>query len=222
MLDIIMSQRRAAPRAAGRDGTSAARASSTDEVESESRKQAILDAAAEIFHRKGYHATSIQDIAQEVGMLKGSLYYYIDSKHELLLKIITDVHAQAFQQLEEFMDSDLPAAERLRQFIIRHAVYCATHMTGMGVFLHEYKAVEGPARAEVMAMRDRYEMLLRGIIEDGKEDGTFRADVDARLAVKLVLGMVNWLYHWYSPDGPLAPEEIGEAMANMALRGIEA
>jgi AcrR family transcriptional regulator len=193
-----------------------------EEVEPESRKQEILAAAAEIFHRKGYHATSIQDIAQEVGMLKGSLYYYIDSKHELLLRIITDVHTQAFAQLEEVVDADLPAAERLRRFIIGHAVYCANHRTGMGVFLHEYKSVEGPAKARVMAMRDRYEQLLSHIIVEGKEDGSFRFNVDPRLTVKLILGMINWLYHWYSESGPLEPEQIGQAMADMVLQGIEA
>jgi AcrR family transcriptional regulator len=206
---------------ARRSATAAAKPVS-QEAEPESRKRAILDAAAEIFHRKGYHATSIQDIAQEVGMLKGSLYYYIDSKHELLLEIITDVHAQAFSQLQEVVDADLPPAERLRQFTVRHAVYCASHRTGMGVFLHEYKAVEGPAKARVMAMRDRYEQLLSDIIIEGQEDGSFRKDADPRLTVKLILGMINWLYHWYSDSGPLKPEQIGQAMADMALRGIEA
>jgi AcrR family transcriptional regulator len=155
-------------------------------------------------------------------MLKGSLYYYIDSKHELLLRIITDVHTQAFAQLQEVVDADLPPAERLRRFIIGHAVYCATHRTGMGVFLHEYKSVEGPAKARVMAMRDRYEQLLSHIIVEGKKDGSFRFNVDPRLTVKLILGMINWLYHWYSDSGSLTPEQIGQAMADMALRGIEA
>ncbi len=92
----------------------------------------------------------------------------------------------------------------------------------MGVFLHEYKSVEGPAKARVMAMRDRYERMVSDIIEDGKKDGSFRKDVNPTLTVKLILGMVNWLYHWYSDKGPLQPERIGQAMADMALRGIEA
>ena len=102
-----------------------------------------------------------------------------------------------------------------------HAVYCATHRTGMGVFLHEYKSVEGRAKARVMAMRDRYEQLVSGIIKDGQKDGSFRKDVDAKLTVRLILGMINWLYHWYSESGPLNPEQIGQAMADMALRGIK-
>ena len=191
-----------------------------EETEPESRKQAILDAATEIFHRKGYHATSIQDIAHEVGMLKGSLYYYIDSKHELLLQIITDVHAQAFSELQGVIESDAPPSERLRQFIVRHAVFVATHRPAMGVFLHEYKSVEGPAKARVMAMRDLYETILSGMIEEGQEDGSFRKEVNPKLTVKLILGMVNWLYHWYAEAGPMSPEEIGQAMADMALRAL--
>lgn len=189
--------------------------------EPEPRKQAILDAAAEIFYRKGYHATSIQEIAQRVGMLKGSLYYYIRSKYDLLLDIINDVHAQAFANLENVVESDAPPTERLRQFIIRHAVYCATHQMRMGVFLHEYKSVEESDVASVIALRDHYETLLRRVIEDGERSGDFRADIDARISVKLILGMINWLYHWYSPQGPLTPQQIGEAMADIVLRGLE-
>lgn len=192
-----------------------------EQAERESRKEAIVDAAAEIFHRKGYHATSIQDIAEEVGMLKGSLYYYIDSKHDLLLEILTDVHTQAFARLQEVVDAESSAPDRLRAFIVNHAIYCSNHLTGMGVFLHEYKAVAEPARAAVIEMRDRYETLLRQLIQSGQEDGSFRADADARLTTKLVLGIVNWLYQWYSPGGRLSAEEIGQAMADMALRGLE-
>lgn len=188
--------------------------------EPESRKQAILDAAAEIFHRKGYHATSIQDIAKEVGMLKGSLYYYISSKDALLLQIITEVHEEAFGSLQEVLDTDLPAADRLRQFIVGHAEYCAHHQTGMGVYLHEYKAVKGPAKVKVMAMRDRYEEALADIIRRGQEEGSIRRDLDPKMSVRLILGMTNWLYHWYSPSGPKTPTQIGEAMADMALRGV--
>jgi hypothetical protein len=64
--------------------------------------------------------------------------------------------------------------------------------------------------------------MLAGIIKDGQKSGSFRKNVNPKLTVKLILGMVNWLYHWYSPSGPLKPEQIGEAMADMALRGIEA
>lgn len=193
-----------------------------EDAEPESRKQAILDAAAEIFHRKGYHATSIQDIAEEVGMLKGSLYYYISSKDELLLQIITDVHTAAFAEIQPVLDMESPAIERLRAFIITHATYCAEHQTGMGVYLHEYKAVTGPAKVKVLRMRDRYEQVLREIIEEGQSEGDIRAELDTALTVRSILGMTNWLYHWYSPGGPLIPTQIGESMAALVISGIGA
>ena len=190
------------------------------ETDVESRRQAIVDAAAEIFHRKGYHATSIQDIAEAVGMLKGSLYYYISSKSDLLLEIITQVHEQAFRDLTGVLEADVPTEERLRLFIIHHTKYCTSHLTYMGVYLHEYKALEGRARTRVINMRDRYEAAVCDLIAAGQEDGSFRRDVDARLAAKLVLGMINWLYHWYSPRGPLTPPQIGNSIADLVLRGL--
>ena len=191
-----------------------------DDPEPEDRKGAILAAAAEIFHRKGFHATSIQDIASEVGMLKGSLYYYISSKDALLLQIITDVHEEAFSYLQDVLDSHGPAIQRIRRFIVSHTEYCASHQTGMGVYLHEYKALHGPARTKVMEMRDRYEVVVKEMIVSGQAEGSIRGDLDPRMAVKSMLGMTNWLYHWYNPKGPLSPTGIGESMADFALRGI--
>lgn len=191
------------------------------ENEPESRKQAILFAAAEIFHRKGFHATSIQDIAEEVGMLKGSLYYYISSKDELLFQIINDVHQDAFGYVADIFEGAEPARERLREFIRRHVAYCASHQTWMGVYLHEYKALPDGLRRKVTDMRDRYEHQVGDIVEQGKRDGVFRADIDTRTTVRGILGMCNWLYHWYSANGPLRPEQIGEDFADMVLMGIE-
>lgn len=191
------------------------------ETEPESRKQAILFAAAEIFHRKGFHATSIQDIAEEVGMLKGSLYYYISSKDDLLFQIINDVHLDAFGYVTDIFEGTGPAAERLREFVRRHVAYCASHQTWMGVYLHEYKALPDDMRQKVTDMRDRYEHQVGDIVEQGKREGVFRKDIDTRTTVRGILGMCNWLYHWYSARGPLKPEQIGEDFADMVLHGIE-
>lgn len=191
------------------------------ETEPESRKQAILVAAAEIFHRKGFHATSIQDIAEEVGMLKGSLYYYISSKDELLFQIINDVHLDAFGYVADVFGSTEPADQRLREFVRRHVAYCASHQTGMGVYLHEYKALPEDMRRKVTEMRDRYEHQVGEIVEQGKRSGVFRAQIDTRTTVRGILGMCNWLYHWYSARGPLSPDQIGEDFADMVLHGIE-
>lgn len=202
-------------------GEKAGASGPTGEPDFDSRRQAILDAAAEIFHRKGYHASSIQDIAEAVGMLKGSLYYYISSKSDLLLQIITQVHEQAFRDLTTILEADLPAAERLRRFIVHHTEYCTSHLTYMGVYLHEYKALEGSARTRVNAMRDRYERAVCDLVASGQEDRSFRADADPRLTVKLILGMINWLYHWYSPKGPLTPQQIGSAIGDLVLQGLQ-
>lgn len=153
-------------------------------------------------------------------MLKGSLYYYITSKDDLLMQIINEVHQDAFAEMSDVFEGQAPAVERLRQFIVKHVGYCAAHQAWIGVYLHEYKALPPVKRRRVMRMRDRYEDQVRRLIEHGKLEGSIRSEVDTKLAARGILGMANWLYHWYTPRGPLSPKRIGETFADMALRGV--
>jgi AcrR family transcriptional regulator len=184
------------------------------------RELEILEAAANIFNRKGYHGTSIQDIADQVGMLKGSLYYYISSKDDLLHQIFEQIHQGAVDAVREVFESQAPADQRLHDLIVRQTVFYCRYHVWIGVFLHEYKSVQGPMKARSLKIRSEYEANVRSIIAAGQAEGLFRPDLDPAMTTRALLGMTNWLYTWYSPSGKSKPQEIGEAFADLALQSV--
>jgi AcrR family transcriptional regulator len=185
------------------------------------RKQEIIDTAAEIFKRKGYEATSIQDVADAVDILKGSLYYYIKSKDDLLYEVIQEVHTRGLENLEVSQQVGEDALERLHAFVYRHIVFNANDLSKMTVFFHDFRSLSPDRRAEIVEERDRYDTYLRSLIEEGQNEGVFRKELDPKVAAFSILGAMNWLYQWYRPDGPKSIEEIAEDMASMAVNSVK-
>lgn len=184
------------------------------------RADEIREAAARIFHEKGYDATSIQDIADAVGILKGSLYYYIDTKEDLLFDVIKGAHERGLQQLDAWQRSSPSPARRLRAAIEGHVESNLGDLAAVGVFFHDFRSLSPGRRAEIVQDRDVYDHNLRDLIVEGQAAGEFDPALDPRLAVMAILGMMNWVYQWYRPDGPLSPDEVARAFADLALGGL--
>lgn len=194
----------------------------TDPVQVSPRLREIYDAAARIFHEKGYDATSIQDVADAVGILKGSLYYYIDTKQDLLFGIIDEVHREYLRSLELWEEIDGDALTRLRAFIEGHIRVNAHNITKIGVFFHDFRALDGARRERIVRERDRYDGYLRQLIRDGQGEGTIAADVDPKLVAIGILGMMNWMYHWWREDGPNSAAQVASEYADLLLAGLVA
>lgn len=184
------------------------------------RKQEVIDAAARIFKEKGYPATSIQDVADAVDILKGSLYYYIDSKEDLLYEVIQEVHDGGLKNLEDGRNEGGNAKERLERFVFRHMSYNAEHLTKMTVFFHDFRSLSDARRSSIVKERDLYDQFLRSLIAEGQEEGSIRADVDPKIAAFWILGAVNWIYQWYRPDGPMSISDIAQQFADLTVRSL--
>ncbi len=183
------------------------------------RRKELLVAAARLFSRKGYHATSMQDIADELNILRGSLYHYIESKEGLLYELMELGVRTLLEQVRPIVESDLPPDEKLTRLIRQHTVTIAQYPDFMAVFLHELKSLSPPRREQILAYRKEYENLVRRVIAEGIAWGTFRP-VNERMVTFALLGMVNWVYQWYSPDGGLSAEEIGAIFGDVVLHGL--
>ncbi|MDQ7028361.1 MAG: TetR/AcrR family transcriptional regulator [Ardenticatenia bacterium] len=183
------------------------------------RREELLVVAARLFSRKGYHATSMQDIADELNILRGSLYHYIESKEGLLYELMELGIQTLMERVRPIVESDLPPDEKLARLIQQHTVTIASYPDFMAVFLHELKSLSPPRRERILAYRQEYDHLVRRILVEGVECGVFRP-VDVRVVSFALLGMVNWVYQWYSPDGPRSAEEIGAIFANVVLQGV--
>ena len=184
------------------------------------RRQEILEAAAGVFHEKGYKATSIQDIADAVGILKGSLYYYITSKEDLLFEILQDVHQQGLQNLERIDATPGTPLQKIRAFVTVHVTHNAENLVKMAVFFHDFRSLSPERREIIVAERDLYDKHLRSLLAAGQRDGSVCPDLDPKLTSIEILGMMNWIYHWYRPNGDLSVSTLAGSMADFVVAGI--
>ncbi len=178
--------------------------------------------AARLFSQRGYHGTSMQDLGKELGLQRGSLYAHIGSKEELLLDVVDDGADRFLERGRQALEQTGTAASRLRALLIGHVETATHHLEASTVFLNEWRYLSPELRDHIQAKRDRYELMVRDLIEAGIASGEFRADADVRFAATLVLSAGNWTYTWYRPGGDLTPEEIGERFAELVTKGLEA
>ncbi len=183
------------------------------------RKQEILQAAAQIFRQKGYHAASMQDIADAVHLQKASLYHHVESKQEILLTLLDHALDILIADLEPIAKSEGPPSTKLRQAIHAYIGRLTGEADLAAVLLLEYRSLDPPLRARHIRRRDRFEALWRQILEDGIACGEFRR-VDVPLTAFAILGVQNWTITWYRPDGRLRPAEIADGFADLFLEGL--
>ncbi|HEX8684790.1 MAG TPA: TetR/AcrR family transcriptional regulator [Ardenticatenaceae bacterium] len=184
-----------------------------------SRRDELLAKAARLFREKGYHATTMKDIAADLEILPGSLYHHIDSKESLLLEIMQRGIEVLLARVRPVVNSELAPTEKLKQIVHIHIASIADYPDVLAVFLHELKSIPEGRRSEQKRLRDEYDHLLRSVLEEGIAQGSFRP-LDSRMVTFAVLGMLNWLYAWYRPSGGLSPAEIAEHYCSIVLYGI--
>jgi AcrR family transcriptional regulator len=185
----------------------------------ESRADQLLETATLLFKEKGYHNTSMQDLADALGMQKGSLYYYIDSKEELLRELLEQATSILGAQIDEIYAADLSPSEKLRRALENHGQAMMDHLNLVTVYLQEYRSLPPERLQEVLATREHYEQRLMQILEDGIASGEFRP-VDVKMTVFGFLGMLNWTHQWFSPDGKLTSEQIAAILADLAMHAV--
>jgi AcrR family transcriptional regulator len=183
------------------------------------REDQLLETATRLFKEQGYHNTSMQDLADALGMQKGSLYYYIDSKEELLRRLLAQATSVLAFQIDEIYAADFAPTEKLRWALENHAVTMMEHLDLVTVYLQEYRNLPPGRLEKALAVRKHYEQVLMQILEDGIAAGDFRP-VDVKMAAFGLLGMLNWTSEWFSPGGPRSSAEVAAILADLALHGL--
>lgn len=207
-------RRSADPPAADRPGPGSARRRRRP---SNDREAEIVAAGIEVFARKGYAGATIQDVAERVGVLKGSLYYYIDSKEDLLERVFASIHAEAAAIVEECRALDVPPLERLRAYVERYVLWYLDRRVEVGLYFREWHQLTGERHDAAIQQRALFERFIRGLIEEARADGAVPASVDARHATSFVLGAVNSIAGWYRDGDADAPEVVAASYARMAV-----
>jgi AcrR family transcriptional regulator len=164
------------------------------------RRTELAREAARLFAERGYHGTSIGDLAEAMGVQKGSLYAHIDSKQDLLYAAMRD-GADAFHRALDAIDELLPATEKIRLALRAHLRIVAEQLDVATVFVQEWRYLEGDRREEIVGERRRYEQRIRELFREGREHSELRSDLDESAAVLLFLSAANWAYTWLRPGG---------------------
>jgi AcrR family transcriptional regulator len=183
------------------------------------RLEEVLQSAANIFFAKGFHATSIEDVAKDVGMLKGSLYYYIKSKEDLLFQLllagIEDGDAYIVQQIDPHGDPVVQLEKAIRAQID----YIIQNRVPFGLFLHEFDSLSGKRQHKLISVMSRYNSRFVDLVRRGQEQGKL-IEGEPWIIVNGILGMCNWLYRWYDPDQVSDSEQIKSVFLRMIFEGI--
>src|SRR2546422_2123821 len=181
------------------------------------RRTELRRAAARLFAEKGYHGTSVGDLAEALGVQKGSLYSHIDSKADLLWEVARE-GAAAFHAGLDGVAEDGPVVERIRAALRAHLRVVAEQLDVATVFIREWRYLEGERRDTFVAERRRYEERFRALFREGRELGDLRTDLDDATATLLALSSANWAFTWLRPGA--ATDELADAFFLVLLDGM--
>jgi TetR/AcrR family transcriptional regulator len=181
------------------------------------RRAEILHAALRAFRDRGYHATTLDDIARHVGVRKTALYHYFPDKQTILHECHREASAELARILREARS--LETAREQLVHVIREHVRVMTETLEGSPLAFEVTAFSPERQQELIAARDAYERGVRRIIERGIRDREFRT-MDAKVAVFAILGAINWIARWYRPEGALHAVELGKQYAEILVRGM--
>ncbi len=185
----------------------------------EERVQHILRHAARVFREKGYEGASIRDISRASGVALSSLYYYCRNKQELLYRIEMFTFSRILERLEERLAGVEDPAEQLRVLVRNHLDYFIGHPDEMKVLAHEEDSLTGRERKEVDEIKRRYYKRAIGIYEALGTKNRVR-QLQPRIAVLSLFGMMNWIYTWHRPQVDPGAEELARTISSIFLDGV--
>lgn len=185
---------------------------------SEQKRAEILRRAAGVFRQKGFHGAGMREIAARLNMAPGALYYYFESKEDLLYGCQILSLKRLLSSAGEISSADLPADEKLRRLVGAHLGHILDELGGS--FAHiEFHALPPGRLREVVSKRDSYEGLVRGVLKEGVDVGLFRAN-DVKLTALTLLGALNWTVVWWRPEGRRDLATVADRIAETFLKGL--
>jgi AcrR family transcriptional regulator len=184
------------------------------------RKNQILKAAEQLFSKRGYHATTVREIAAALDLEGGSLYGHISGKYELLYTLVLEASEQFRTAAREVLASGEPPEQQLHELMRRHVAIVAQSPERAVVYHHEWKHLNEEHLALLKHQRNEYEQAFRQIIREGVADEVFVVE-DERLASISVLSLLNWTYQWYQPGGPLDADGLADYFYRQIMQGFK-
>lgn len=183
-------------------------------------RQAILDASVDLFQAKGYTNTSMDEIAEAVGLTKGGLYHYVEKKGDLLKDIHDQILNAFLGRVEEAMKKEESPEKKLERWVEAHATVMHDYLGHLKVFFTEIDNYTEEMLNATVQKREQVRNMLMALLESGISEGKIRKDINPKIMGFLIFGMINWLYVWYRPNGPLGFDEILFNMKKIVTCGL--
>jgi len=182
------------------------------------RRRQLVDRAADLFDRDGYHAVNVAAVANAVGLKKATLYHYFTGKDEILFWIHEEFITLLLERAGRHTTEE-PAKDALEAIMGDVLELMHTHRGHVRVFFEHHRELSKRSSAAIQTKRDAYQEIVEEIVRRGIANGEFR-DIDPRLTTLAVFGMCNWAYQWYQADGRLQPREIARFFADLLYEGL--
>lgn len=183
------------------------------QIRQDARRREVLAAAARLYAARGYRATSMNDLAREVGLSKPALYHYVSSKEQVLSELYADVLLDNTAAVARIVATTSDPLDALRAVIVQRVAYTCEHQALLTVFFQEEGHLPPAERDRVLDARRTYDDAVAAIVERAVADGRLVLNAGPRVYVNTVIGAANWVYKWYDPDGRLDPVALGEEVA---------
>src|SRR5580700_4333531 len=215
-----MANRRASPPAAKHSTPPASpwRASRERVREREVKREAVIRAAAREFNRRGYHNTSLDDIAARLEVTKPTIYYYVTSKEQLLFECFVAGVEQIRAAFREVRDLEVPARERLNA-VLRHYGEAVASEFGWCMVRAEDQDLPPAMSRHIKTLKSEIDHGIRRLIKEGVQDGSIQA-CDPKMTAFALAGALNWIAHWYREDRSLTGAEIADAFVTIFEAGL--
>lgn len=184
-------------------------------------KNKIVEQSIQLFELKGFSETSIQDIVDALGVTKGTFYYYFDSKEQLLM----DIHSKYIDELlieqhKILDDQNKDCKTKLFETVELLLKQIKTHGHMARVFFREMRNLNEENVKVIKQKREEFRLNLQKIVQIGRDTGEFRKDLRADIVAFGILGICNWSYNWFNPNGVVTEQELTETFIEMVLKGI--
>jgi AcrR family transcriptional regulator len=186
---------------------------------SSERPAEVVAKAAELFDSRGFHNTSMEDIADGVGIAKPTLYHYFSSKDEILHRIHDEFIELLIRRQEQRVAQGMQTKILLLEAMGDVLELMQTHRGHVRVFFESHRELPEPEHAEIAAKRRHYETMIREVFDRGVAEGVFR-ELPTDLVTKGMFGMCNWAYQWYREDGTMRPRDIAYLFWDVLLNGV--
>jgi TetR/AcrR family transcriptional regulator, cholesterol catabolism regulator len=179
----------------------------------------ILEAAAQAFSRKGFHGASMADIAEAVNLQKASLYHHVSSKQEILLALLDRALEMLTERIAPIAASPVSPEKKLRKMIRIYLRSLSQYSDLSSVLLFEHRSLDKKSHIRHVPNRDKFEGLWQDVIREGVRTETFNCP-DVGLAVRGLMGIMNWTLTWYRADGGKSIEQIADSYADLLFNGL--